>query len=346
MKTTKTEFLPILFLVALVVAVFVLVYVGKQSQLSDSDGHSVVKTDAADSFGNWTVSDETDPISDKFSVYATSNNVAATRQLRNPYGDVKAWLGVGCSIKGDIWAYIGFSSLNSRDGELRAKWDDKVYTHRVSVSDTDGVHFLSPAEIINLMKSSSKVVIGIDWFQEREAFFEWELTGANEAIPETFMRCNMEIERLVAAGKYIYAVDEDGRTALHSAALGENAEVVKELLVKGLDVNAVDKNGNTPLHLAALGENTEVVKELLVKGLDVNAVDKNGNTPLHSAAEYGHAEVAKVLIAAGANVNATGIFGYTALEYVRLLRDKGYLTTVKKERHDEVIRVLKEAGAR
>ena len=227
--------------------------------------------------GNWEVSDKADPISDEFTAYATSNSVAPDNQLNFPYGDVKAWWGVGCDISGSKWTYIGFSNLSSLDDKLRARWGDKSYTHRISISD-DVVHFNNDMRIIDLLKSSSNVIIGIDWFQDREAFFTWDLTGSNQAINESFMRCKMESDRLIVAKTDVHAVDKSGNTALHNAALDGHTGVVKGLLAKGANVNAANNTGSTSLYNAALNGHAEVIKALLSSGADPDIANNYGKT--------------------------------------------------------------------
>ena len=65
-------------------------------------------------------------------------------------------------------------------------------------------------------------------------------------------------------------------TALHAAALGNDAETVRVLVDAGLDVNASDFQGFTPLIYAASNVNLAAARLLLAKGADVNAVSGDG----------------------------------------------------------------------
>ena len=61
--------------------------------------------------------------------------------------------------------------------------------------------------------------------------------------------------------------------------------MVKLLLAHKADPRAKDRRGNTALHIAALNNEAEAAKLLIDAGADVNARDGNGSTPLHWAAE-------------------------------------------------------------
>ena len=76
---------------------------------------------------------------------------------------------------------------------------------------------------------------------------------------------------------------DSGRTALHFAAIGAQAEAADFLLELGADPNARDPVGLTPLHLGAGWGNTKVLGMLMLKGADKRAKDDNGRTPLDLA---------------------------------------------------------------
>ena len=61
----------------------------------------------------------------------------------------------------------------------------------------------------------------------------------------------------------------DGKTALHYAALGGKLEVAEVLIAAGADVNAKDRDSWTPLHCAALKGQTRIAALLRLKGADV-----------------------------------------------------------------------------
>ena len=86
---------------------------------------------------------------------------------------------------------------------------------------------------------------------------------------------------------------------------------------------------------AASQGDTEKVHALLALGADVNDKDKKlGGTALMYAANIGHTNTVHALLAEGADVNAKDNDGNTAL------------MIAKKRGHKEIVRVLKEAGAK
>ncbi|KAF4954253.1 hypothetical protein FSARC_12190 [Fusarium sarcochroum] len=104
-----------------------------------------------------------------------------------------------------------------------------------------------------------------------------------------------------------------GGTALHVLASADyywQVEGLRILLDHGSDVNAIDENGKTPLHIAAVGSQHQdrefegfwrltAVKILLDHGADPNILDDKGMSPLHMASAA--PEVTKELMKRGAD---------------------------------------------
>ena len=92
---------------------------------------------------------------------------------------------------------------------------------------------------------------------------------------------------LLEGGASFAAVDGDGNTALHRAAVWKNKKqvrLVKRLLKHGASIEAGNKSGATPLHLAITHRNKSAAVALLEGGASLAAVDGGGNTALHRAA--------------------------------------------------------------
>ncbi len=113
------------------------------------------------------------------------------------------------------------------------------------------------------------------------------------------------VRTLLKQAADVNAAQGDGMTALHWAAIKDDAELVQTLLFAGANVRATTRIGSyTPLILAARSGSGSVVAPLLKSGADANDATSNGTTALMLAAASGNTEAVTLLIGAGANVNA------------------------------------------
>jgi ankyrin repeat protein len=110
---------------------------------------------------------------------------------------------------------------------------------------------------------------------------------------------------LKTRGVDVNAAPADGTTALHWAAHAGDLDAVNRLIAAGAKVQAVNRYGIAPLWLAAEGGHGRVVEALLRAGADPDTPrGDSGETVVMSAARTGQAEVLQRLIAFGADVNA------------------------------------------
>ncbi|KAL4659480.1 cortactin-binding protein 2-like [Arapaima gigas] len=107
-------------------------------------------------------------------------------------------------------------------------------------------------------------------------------------------------------------LDEDGKSALYSAAQNGHSECVKLLLASGAPPDVPDKNGFTPLHIAAAHGHARCVEELAPRA-DVNRAAAGGQTALFLASESGSAECVRALLEAGADRTLVTADSWTAL---------------------------------
>ncbi|KAM9851000.1 uncharacterized protein ankrd50l [Aulostomus maculatus] len=169
-------------------------------------------------------------------------------------------------------------------------------------------------------------------------------------------------------------VDNEGWTALRSAAWGGHSKAVRLLLDAGADVDGCDGEGRTALRAAAWGGHEETVLTLLDYGAEVDKADCKGRTPLIAAAYMGHHEVVEILLDHNAEVDLADGDGRTALSVAALCvptaaGTKGYgevaclllergadpghrdhdgmtpLLLAAYEGHDDIVELLLEAGA-
>ncbi|XP_052244711.1 uncharacterized protein LOC127853920 isoform X2 [Dreissena polymorpha] len=126
--------------------------------------------------------------------------------------------------------------------------------------------------------------------------------------------------------------DQDGRTALHYAALNGFPDVTRFLIEKGCNKDIQDDSGYTPLHRAASQGHIEVITILLESGCDLNAQDEHGNAAIHEAAWNGFSKTLELLVKYEVDVSLVNKAGFTALH---LSAQNG---------HNESTRVLLYAG--
>ncbi|XP_024521036.1 ankyrin repeat and protein kinase domain-containing protein 1-like [Selaginella moellendorffii] len=122
----------------------------------------------------------------------------------------------------------------------------------------------------------------------------------------------------------------DGRTALHLAAIGGNADSVQILAQSGADVSARTVDGKTALHLAATQGNNVAIAKLLIKcGADRGAVDWNGRTAYDEAVELGQESLFALLQVPG-NVASPAPVGDDLEELLRNAAWSGDLRGVRR----------------
>ena len=106
------------------------------------------------------------------------------------------------------------------------------------------------------------------------------------------------------------------------AVANEKLLLVDYMLKNGGNKEAVDSDGNTSLHLAAMSGNPLMIQLLLSHGADVNAQTSYGLTPLHTAVTHArngnnnYKESIQLLLSNGANIDIKDHEEQTAEEYI------------------------------
>jgi len=147
---------------------------------------------------------------------------------------------------------------------------------------------------------------------------------------------------LIQHGADVNLKDNNGKTPLIWAA-SNSIESVRILISHEVNINEKANDGMTAFMQAVFGVLSGKVPiavcELLKEnGADINAVLDGGSTPgwaaIHFAVMEGDTDLVKYLVMHGANVNLATNDGSTPL------------FLAKSEKNDEVIKILKTAGAR
>ncbi|MFG2487382.1 ankyrin repeat domain-containing protein [Streptomyces virginiae] len=143
----------------------------------------------------------------------------------------------------------------------------------------------------------------------------------------------------LAAGAAVEARDEELRTPLLLAALGDHVVVAELLVAAGADPNAPDSREDSPWLVTGVTGSVRMMRLLLPAGPDLKQRNRFGGISLIPAAERGHiAYVRAVLDATDIDVDHVNRLGWTALLEAVILGDGG-------PRHEEVVTVLLAAGA-
>ncbi|HEY0726823.1 MAG TPA: ankyrin repeat domain-containing protein [Pyrinomonadaceae bacterium] len=125
---------------------------------------------------------------------------------------------------------------------------------------------------------------------------------------------------------------KNGRPALMAYVWRDNKDRVEKLLAHGADVNALDEDGDTALHGAGQTGNVEIVRMLLDKGANPNVQNKVGGTPLMWAAVYGNVDAARLLLSRGADPTLKDNDGITAAEWAVRNKREGVVQLLKGKR--------------
>lgn len=133
------------------------------------------------------------------------------------------------------------------------------------------------------------------------------------------------MEKALCRGANINAVDENGYSALHTAAFSSRSGLVEKLILRGADVEIKDKEGKTPLFYAISNRDFGCVKHLIEDGgSDVNVQDSNGDTIMHNITNLDKDEF-NYLIANKAKLDITNNAGRTSLH---IAVDNGFIEDV------------------
>ncbi len=148
----------------------------------------------------WESFESSDEMTGDRSAFAVSPNSVPTQKMGFPYGDVEAWLGVGCDSSSE-WAYIGFNQApNLNDGEIkdgyqnfrvRVRWDENVVFETLRQKwSADFIHFYNDNSVIQKMGSASSAMVELNWHGEGAVRFPFTLNGSSKALQDIRGKCS------------------------------------------------------------------------------------------------------------------------------------------------------------
>ena len=125
------------------------------------------------------------------------------------------------------------------------------------------------------------------------------------------------LEYFINRGVNINILDNNYKTALHSAFAGDSIRSIKLLLDAKINVNQQDENGMTALHVGVKRGKVDGIQLLMKYNPDVNITNVSGRTPLHYAAIKGNNEIIDLLLKANADDNIKDIKGNSSLDLAK-----------------------------
>ena len=161
----------------------------------------------------------------------------------------------------------------------------------------------------------------------------------NAASPEM-------VRTLISHGADINAVDREGYWLLKSAAEEGDYQFACELLDLGADPDATS-TGATALHTAVMHDQLEIVTALLQHGADPNAYDVDSWTPLMFAQSL---ECVELLLSGGAKIGATDncdddvIQHHTDPEIIQRLQSAGASIETQPESFNSLLHTAAQRG--
>ncbi|MFD5422532.1 ankyrin repeat domain-containing protein [Streptomyces sp. NPDC127069] len=147
------------------------------------------------------------------------------------------------------------------------------------------------------------------------------------------------VRAALAAGAAPETRDEDLRTPLLLAVLGDHVAAAEVLIAAGADPNAPDSREDSPWLVTGVTGSVRMMRALLPAGPDLKRRNRFGGVSLIPAAERGHVGYVRAVLAeTDIDVDHVNRLGWTALLEAVILGDGG-------DRHEEVVRLLLAAGA-
>lgn len=131
------------------------------------------------------------------------------------------------------------------------------------------------------------------------------ISGQQEGVTPVHVACavgaNECLALLLEHSGSVQWKTPDGSEAIHSAAIGGNANTVKLLVKAGANINSINKKKRTPLHNTLITKNIAVAKALVKAGAEFEIRDEDGATVLFKSVGDLNVPFAKLFLDSGAN---------------------------------------------
>ncbi|MFE9460442.1 ankyrin repeat domain-containing protein [Streptomyces californicus] len=147
------------------------------------------------------------------------------------------------------------------------------------------------------------------------------------------------VRTAIEGGARVDVRDEELRTPLLLAALGDHVEAARLLVAAGADPNAQDRREDSPWLVTGVTGSVAMLHVLLPAGSDLTLRNRFGGVSVIPASERGHvAYVREVLRVTDIDVDHVNRLGWTALLEAVILGDGG-------SAHQRIVELLLAAGA-
>lgn len=149
------------------------------------------------------------------------------------------------------------------------------------------------------------------------------------------------MQALLRAGADPSLAADDGKTALHLAAMADDPRYLRVLLDHRADPDTPDTvTGATALMSALMGERADHLAALLKAGADPDRADRMGNTSLHLAAKLNEFGYVLAFLKAGARADARNAQGADFQRFMFMTPDRLLNARARGER-DAVVAWLR-----
>ena len=147
-----------------------------------------------------------------------------------------------------------------------------------------------------------------------DALFQTPLHAAACCAKKNYLEAS---DLILQRGGDVAIEDDEGKTALHWAAMTGKTDLCQLLGSNGANISAVDQKGWTALHFAAAEGHHDTIRWLCEHGSPVDPRTMSGSTPLMFAVDGEHLAAINALVEARADVKAADISGKTCVMLAR-----------------------------